>query len=99
MKLRRDPSGAIELMLWDMPAADIDRITKTVLSEAGPVGPVSITHIEGDAIACAIGSGATLTARDLMMVLEGRAGSDPVIRELLTRLSRVPPGENRREPA
>ena len=35
MKLCKDPSGAIELLLWDMPAADIERITKTVLERGG----------------------------------------------------------------
>jgi hypothetical protein len=45
MKLRKDPSGAFELLLWDMPAGDIERITKTVL---GGGGNAVVIHLGSD---------------------------------------------------
>lgn len=87
MKLKRDPTGAIELILSDMAPADIERIATAVLREAGPVSNI---HIGGDAINCAIGTGATLTARELIVALEGPIAADPVARALVSRLNKLP---------
>jgi hypothetical protein len=87
MKLKRDLTGAIELILSDMMPADIERIVTAVLREAGPV---SNTHIGGDAINCAIGTGATLTGRDLIVALEGPIAADPAAQALISRLNKLP---------
>ncbi len=88
MKLTRDPSGALELILWDMPSGEIERVATTILREAGSVAK---TYIGGNAIGCAIGDEATLTARDLIAELEDTpAAPNPAIRELLARLYKLP---------
>ena len=47
-------------------------------------------HIGGDAINCAIGIGASLTGRDLIVALEGPIAADPAAQALISRLNKLP---------
>lgn len=79
---------AIARQLKEMTPADVERVAKALLGMGGGTG-VSFTSVNGDVVNSAIGTGATLSARDLLAMLgtEARAAREAEeTRQALARL-------------
>src|SRR5947208_262450 len=63
---------AIARLLKDMTPADVERVARALLGMGGGTG-VSITSVTGDVVNSAVGTGATLSARDLLTMLGTQA--------------------------